>query len=50
MRDFILLALLTGARRANVCAMHWREIDLAAGNWRLKRHQERHTPDRDPLP
>ena len=22
MRDFILLALLTGARRANVCAMH----------------------------
>jgi integrase len=35
MRDFILLALLTGARRANVCAMHWREIDLAAGVWRL---------------
>ncbi|MEF8727196.1 MAG: tyrosine-type recombinase/integrase [Accumulibacter sp.] len=35
MRDFILLALLTGARRANLCAMHWREIDLAAGNWRL---------------
>ncbi|WP_348646134.1 tyrosine-type recombinase/integrase [Candidatus Accumulibacter phosphatis] len=35
MRDFILLSLLTGARRANVCAMHWREIDLAAGNWRL---------------
>ncbi|MCQ1549842.1 MAG: tyrosine-type recombinase/integrase [Candidatus Accumulibacter phosphatis] len=35
MRDFILLALLTGARRANVCAMHWREIDLTAGNWRL---------------
>ena len=35
MRDFILMALLTGARRANVCAMHWREIDLAAGNWRL---------------
>lgn len=35
MRDFILLALLTGARRANVCAMHWREIDLTASNWRL---------------
>ncbi|WP_353853424.1 tyrosine-type recombinase/integrase [Accumulibacter sp.] len=35
MRDFILLALLTGARRANLCAMHWREIDLTAGNWRL---------------
>jgi len=37
MRDFILLALLTGARRANVLAMHWREIDLAASNWRIDR-------------
>jgi len=35
MRDFILLALLTGARRANLCAMHWREIDLEAGTWRI---------------
>lgn len=35
MRDFILLALLTGARRANLCAMHWRELDLEAGTWRI---------------
>ena len=35
MRDFILLALLTGARRANLCAMHWRELDLSAGVWPL---------------
>jgi integrase len=35
MRDFILLALLTGARRANVCAMHWREINLADSVWRV---------------
>lgn len=35
MRDFILLALLTGARRANVCAMHWRELQLAEGVWRI---------------
>ena len=35
MRDFILLALLTGARRANLCAMHWRELDLSAGVWRI---------------
>lgn len=35
MRDYILLALLTGARRSNVCSMHWREIDLTAANWRL---------------
>jgi len=37
MRDFILLSLLTGARRSNVCAMHWREIDLKAGVWKIKR-------------
>ena len=34
MRDFFLVALLTGARRANVCAMRWAAIDLAAGVWR----------------
>lgn len=37
MRDFILLALLTGARRSNLCAIHWREIDLSAGVWRIPR-------------
>ena len=36
-RDLVLLALLTGARRSNVCAMHWREIDLKAGIWKIKR-------------
>lgn len=35
MRDLILLALLTGARRSNLCAMHWDEIDLAACVWRI---------------
>lgn len=35
MRDFFLLALLTGARRANVCAMRWADLDLAAGIWRI---------------
>jgi integrase len=37
MRDFILLALLTGARRANLCAMHWQEISLGACTWRIAR-------------
>ncbi|TVT61107.1 MAG: tyrosine-type recombinase/integrase [Azoarcus sp. PHD] len=37
MRDFVLLALLTGARRANLCAMHWNEINLKAGTWRIER-------------
>lgn len=35
MRDFFLLALLTGARRANVCAMRWADIDLVACVWRI---------------
>jgi integrase len=42
MRDFILLALLTGARRANLLAMHWREINLAESVWRIPRTKERH--------
>jgi integrase len=37
MRHFILMALLTGARRENVQAMHWREIDLKSATWRIKR-------------
>lgn len=34
-RDFLLLALLTGARRANVCAMNWDEINLLEAQWRI---------------
>ncbi|MDR1853452.1 MAG: tyrosine-type recombinase/integrase [Azoarcus sp.] len=34
-RDYLLMALFTGARRANVCKMHWREIDLQAREWRI---------------
>ncbi len=35
MRDFILLALLTGARRSNLCAMRWSEINVADSVWRI---------------
>lgn len=34
-RDFFLMALLTGARRANVSAMRWADVDLEAGVWRI---------------
>jgi integrase len=37
MRDFVLLCLLTGARRGNVCAMHWQEIDLEGAVWHIQR-------------
>lgn len=35
MRDFFLLALFTGARKSNLCAMRWNEIDLGRGEWRI---------------
>ena len=35
MRDFFLMALLTGARRANVSEMRWVDVDLEVGVWRI---------------
>ena len=35
LRDFFLLALLTGARRANIQAMAWVDLDLTARYWRI---------------
>jgi integrase len=35
MADFILLALLTGARRSNLCAMRREDVDLDAGEWHI---------------
>jgi integrase len=35
LRDYFLLSLLTGARRANVQEMAWRDLDLDAGVWRI---------------
>lgn len=34
-RDYILLSILTGARRANVLAMHWQDIDISRREWRI---------------
>lgn len=35
MRDYFKLALFTGARRGNVQAMRWAELNLERGEWRL---------------
>lgn len=35
MRDLFLLLLLTGARRGNVCAMRWQDIDIGQAVWRI---------------
>ena len=34
-RDFFLLCLFTGARRANVMAMRWDEIDIESWAWKI---------------
>ncbi len=34
-RDYFLIALLTGARRANLLSMAWVDIDLNVGIWRI---------------
>ncbi len=35
MRDYFLLSLLTGARRSNMLAMRWQDVNLGRGEWRL---------------
>ncbi|MDO8844108.1 site-specific integrase [Methylicorpusculum sp.] len=35
MRDYFLVALLTGVRKSNVLAMRWDEIHLERGEWRI---------------
>lgn len=36
MRDYFLLSLLTGARRSNVLAMQWADVNLERAEWRIK--------------
>lgn len=36
-RDYFLISLLTGARRANVQAMSWEQINLQRGEWYIPR-------------
>lgn len=35
LRDYLLMSLLTGARRANVLAMRWEEINFERNEWRI---------------
>ena len=40
-RAFFLLAVLTGARRSNVCAMRWCDIDMDAALWTVPGEQSK---------
>lgn len=35
LRDFILIALLTGARRSNIQTMEWKQINFTLKQWRI---------------
>lgn len=47
-RDYFLLSLLTGARRSNVQAMAWRDVDLEGAVWRIGKTKNG-TPQNVPL-
>lgn len=47
-RDFFLLGLFTGARRANLQAMRWDQIDFEAATWRIPQTKNG-TPQTVPL-
>lgn len=34
-RDYVLLSLLTGARKSNVLSMRWADLNLERGEWRI---------------
>ncbi len=40
-RSFFLLLLLTGARKGNVQAMRWRDVDLDSRLWRIPNNQSK---------
>lgn len=35
LRDWVLLSLMTGARKANILGMRWEEVDLGGGTWTI---------------
>lgn len=35
-RDFIMISLLTGARKSNTLAMQWRDINFSSATWRIE--------------
>ncbi len=47
-RDYILISLLTGARRSNVCSMRWQDINFDRAEWRIE-ETKNDTPQTVPL-
>ncbi|SEQ22667.1 tyrosine-type recombinase/integrase [Nitrosomonas ureae] len=47
-RDYILISLLTGARRSNVLSMRWKDINFDRAEWRIE-ETKNGTPQTVPL-
>ena len=46
MRDYFLLSLLTGARRANMLSMQWADVNLERARMAAQNHKERRASNR----
>lgn len=46
-RDFFRMLLFTGARRSNVAAMQWRDINMEAGVWTVVANESK---NKEPMP
>jgi len=46
--DYVLISLLTGARRSNVCSMRWQDINFTRAEWRIE-ETKNDTPQTLPL-
>lgn len=42
-RDFVMLTLLTGARKSNVLSMRWGDLNLNSGTWTIPAEQSRNS-------
>lgn len=42
-RDFVLMALFTGARRSNILSMKWTDIDFANKRWRISESETKNS-------
>jgi integrase len=42
-RDFVMLTLLTGARKSNVLSMRWENLNLKSGSWTISAEQSKNS-------
>jgi len=42
-RDFVMLTLLTGARKSNVLSMRWENLNLKSGSWTIPAEQSKNS-------